>query len=505
MSRTSYNMGCALLSMSLALVGVASQAQAQTFQYNPPGQLKAGSGTGRVDDTVFVPGMRYPLESAPSYPNSQVWGRGGLNGGGGGQCDAENYNYPWWDNFCETRSWDVPMCPGGKGHQGQDIRPATCEKNKHWAVAAERGEITNIGTYTVTLVGESGSRHRYLHMEPSSLQVSVGSKVERGDRLGRVSNSFGDTPTTIHLHYDIFQTVNGVGPSYVPPYMSLVRSYEELIGMPAEPCGVIPGSGGVIDDRDKCFRLAGNTPYWREVEGEGYGDRLYWTYAFTSANPGAWAQWDFDFAEAGEYDVAVYLTPTQASSKRARYVVRYGGQMETVEIDISTNNDGWRSLGKFEFSQGGNGQSLSVYDNTGEESGSQLKIPADAVQLTRTDLPDGSGDMGSGSPHDMGSGAPEDMGSGSVRDMGSGSPGDPGLGDMGSTGGGETPGSSRDMGSTGGGQQEDPRTGAANTSSCGGCQSSHRSPDSPPIEVALFALGLGLWTRRRRPSREGLS
>lgn len=485
---------CSSALMFLSVVCASGDLLAQTFQYNPPGQLKPGSGTGRVDDMAYVPGMRYPLESAPSYPNSQVWGKGGLNGGGGGQCDAENYSYPWWDNFCETRGWDVPMCPGGKGHQGQDIRPATCEKNVHWAVAAEAGEITNIGSYTVTLVGSSGTKHRYLHMEPTSLQVSVGSKVSRGDRLGRVSNSFGDTATTIHLHYDIFQTVSGVGPSFVPPYMSLVRSYEELIGMPAEPCGVIAGSGGIIDDRDKCFRLAGSVQFWREVEGEGYGNRLYWTYAFTSANPGAWAQWDFDFAEAGEYEVSVYLTPTQASSKRARYVVRYGGKMETVELDISTDNDGWRSLGKFNFSQGGNGQSLSVYDNTGEESGAQLKIPADAVQLTRTDVPIDSEDMGVPTPDDMGPGASTDMG-GSSSDMGGSSK----TPDMGTTGG-DRPGGSVDMG---GGVEETPRTGAANTSSCGGCQSSDGGSRTPAGEALLLLLGFGL-LRRRRSSRVGL-
>ncbi len=37
-----------------------------------------------------------------------------------------NYSYPWQDNFCETRDFQAGQCPGGFGHQGQDIRPATC-------------------------------------------------------------------------------------------------------------------------------------------------------------------------------------------------------------------------------------------------------------------------------------------------------------------------------------------------------------------------------------------
>ena len=45
------------------------------------------------------------------------------------RCDATgvrtgNYGYPWQDNFCETRDLRG-QCPGGFGHQGQDIRP-TC-------------------------------------------------------------------------------------------------------------------------------------------------------------------------------------------------------------------------------------------------------------------------------------------------------------------------------------------------------------------------------------------
>ena len=49
----------------------------------------------------------------------------------------ENYSYPWQDNFCEARDFEVGQCANGYGHQGQDIRPATCKKNIHWVVAAE--------------------------------------------------------------------------------------------------------------------------------------------------------------------------------------------------------------------------------------------------------------------------------------------------------------------------------------------------------------------------------
>ncbi|NOT39363.1 MAG: M23 family metallopeptidase [Alphaproteobacteria bacterium] len=177
--------------------------------------------------------MRYPTEVAPSFPNSQVYMNGGYLGPAGGQCDAINYSYPWRDNFCEKRSWSTPLCPGGKGHQGQDIRPATCKKGVHWAVAAEAGQITNIGSYTITLTADSGMRYRYLHLKMDALAVALGNTVTRGQRIGLVSNDFGGASTTIHLHFEIKTTValpDGTAQiHFAPPYTSLVDSYKRLL------------------------------------------------------------------------------------------------------------------------------------------------------------------------------------------------------------------------------------------------------------------------------------
>jgi MYXO-CTERM domain-containing protein len=209
---------------------LATPALAQDFSYLPPGDLVTDSGEGLADDTVFAPGMRFPIENAPAYANTQVYYPGGMYGPSGGQCDAFNYSYPWRDNYCEIRSWDMPLCPAGTGHQGQDIRPATCDNSTHPAVATVDGTITNIGTYSVYLTAADGTRYDYLHM--SNVQVTHGQDVVRGQQLGMVSNEFGGTPTTIHLHFNIRQNVDGLGSVYVPPYMSLVTSYAALIDTP---------------------------------------------------------------------------------------------------------------------------------------------------------------------------------------------------------------------------------------------------------------------------------
>jgi murein DD-endopeptidase MepM/ murein hydrolase activator NlpD len=215
------------------LVFGASSARADDFTYDEPGKLPTGSGKGRPDTNVYAPDMRFPIETGPAFANSQVWGRGGLNGGGGSQCDKENFSYPWHDNYCETRSWDMPLCPSGTGHQGQDIRAASCEKGVHWVVAAREGTVTNVGSYSVYITAPDGTRFDYLHM--SDVAVKEGDKVARGQHIGKVSNQFGGEVTTVHLHFNIRQNVAGVGSVYVPPYLSLVKAYQTLLNPKEEP------------------------------------------------------------------------------------------------------------------------------------------------------------------------------------------------------------------------------------------------------------------------------
>lgn len=371
-----------------ALVLLSLPVFAQDFTYNPPGTLVPNSGRGRVDETVYAPGMRYPIEEAPSYPNSQVWGVGGSQGPSGSQCDARNYSYPWWDNYCESRSWDMPLCPSGTGHQGQDIRPATCSNKTHWAVAAEAGTISSIGSYSVYLTADSGRVHRYLHMDPGTVAVSQNQKVTRGQRLGLVSNAFNGTPTTIHLHYDIMANVAGSGQVFVPPYMSLVRSYEELIGQPQTPCQILPAAGGILDDYGPCFTAFGNPMYWREVSGQGNEGKFHWTNAWDGASPGNWGRWRIHVAEAGEYEVAFNVVPGYNIAKKVRYTVKHAGGEDTFTVDQSTVTD-WHVLGKFNFAPDGD-HWVAVYDNTGETA-DDLHLTADAVRLTSTAAPTNNG------------------------------------------------------------------------------------------------------------------
>ncbi|MFT4077058.1 MAG: M23 family metallopeptidase [Asticcacaulis sp.] len=225
-------------------VSEAASSSADTypdFPHEPATELIAGSGSSYTDLKNWAEGICFPLQGK-GYANSQVYRPGGSQKTDNpNQCDASNYAYPWQDNFCETRSGTNPMCKNGAtGHQGQDIRPETCKANQHWAVAAEDGVITYIGSYTVTVTGNSSPHriYRYLHMQSSTLKVAYGDHVVRGQKLGLVSNNMGGTATTIHLHFEIrvaqAETAsNGTmltANTFVPPYTALVDAYRRKLG-----------------------------------------------------------------------------------------------------------------------------------------------------------------------------------------------------------------------------------------------------------------------------------
>ena len=202
------------------------------FTWLPAGDLIESSGTGQILQINYAPNMRFPIEAGQAYANSQVYGYGGYLGPAGGQCNGANYAYAWRDNFCETRGYGTPMCPSGHGHQGQDIRPASCSDAVHQAVAAADGTITSIGSYSVRLMSDDGVRYTYLHLDKPSLLVAAGDHVTRGQAIGVVSNEFGDTSTTIHLHFEIKMAVDtgaGIQNTPVPPYLALVDSYQSLL------------------------------------------------------------------------------------------------------------------------------------------------------------------------------------------------------------------------------------------------------------------------------------
>src|SRR5262249_50073814 len=136
----------------------------------------------------------------------------------------------------------------------------------------------------------------------------------RGQHIGLISNNFGGSSTTHHLHFELHQVLDDYGDTAVPTYEALIAAYEDLLGIEAQPCQLIGAEGGVLDDAGPCLALYGPPATWRTVTNDGYEDQLHWTNAWVSDSPGNWARWTLEFAEAGSYRVEMYLTPAYAKS-----------------------------------------------------------------------------------------------------------------------------------------------------------------------------------------------
>src|SRR5262249_48303634 len=247
--------------------------QSSVFTYHSPGDILPGTGFKRrggvVDYTVYSK-IRFPLKDAPAFANSQSfmnwgnceatgrYGAGSVDGVRAYRCRvngqklildesaADNYSYPWRDNFCETRYFYVGQCPAGLGHQGQDIRPAfckqrieganRCEPYIHDVVAVRDGAVLRAPSqealFIVTNAPNEHIRVRYLHMLPRQFNsdgMVSGRLVREGEIIGKVGNFFRwERGTTYHLHFDV-QVPTKYGWVFVNPYMTLVAAYERLI------------------------------------------------------------------------------------------------------------------------------------------------------------------------------------------------------------------------------------------------------------------------------------
>jgi hypothetical protein len=227
----------------------ASSPTPAKFFYFRPSALEPGSGAGAKDaDKILVPDMRFPIKSAPTFAQSQVYRYGG-SVKGGDQCDARNFQAPWRDNYCESRSVTAttPWCSLKGVHLGQDLRVGTPEgcrlekatpardRERYEIVAVEDGIISNVGSFSINLTATSGGRiYRMLHLNMAKLKVKIGQSVKQGDLLGYVSNDFGGTPTTLHLHFELKLNTAENGWQYAPVYSSLLAAYQRREGVRGE-------------------------------------------------------------------------------------------------------------------------------------------------------------------------------------------------------------------------------------------------------------------------------
>jgi hypothetical protein len=219
------------------------------FSYRPAGDIIANSGFrkqgGRADFNAYSQ-IRFPLQKAPAFVHSQSFRNRRSSDKPIDELVGSKTSYPWQDNFCESRSFGVGQCPGGFGHQGQDIRPAPCGPDnegpercdpKQRAVVAVRDGVVirSLKQQAAALQINTRNEHirfRYMHMNPSAMDadgILNGRHVDEAEKIGVVSN-YLDHPngTSRHLHFDV-QVFTRDGWLWVNPYTTLVSAYERLI------------------------------------------------------------------------------------------------------------------------------------------------------------------------------------------------------------------------------------------------------------------------------------
>ena len=228
--------------MDVASVVIDRPAQRSTdFSYRPSGDIIPNTGyrkQGGHPDAMAYAQIRFPLEKAPAFVHSQSYAKRDKDDG--------PTAYPWRDNFCESRSFEVWQCGGGYGHQGEDIRAAECPSPadgrepcdpKQRGVVAVRDAIVIRAwkDQAATLEVNTRTEHirfRYMHMNPQALNADGllnGRIVAEGEKIGVISN-YLDHPagTSMHLHFDI-QVFTRDGWIWVSPYVTLVSAYERLV------------------------------------------------------------------------------------------------------------------------------------------------------------------------------------------------------------------------------------------------------------------------------------
>jgi MYXO-CTERM domain-containing protein len=128
---------------------------------------------------------------------------------------------------------------------------------------------------------------------------------------------------------------------------------------------------------------------WHE-EATGEGGSLLWTTAH-DGSADAVGVFRLSFEASGLYRLEVSTPAAFATTSQADYVVHHAGVSETIRLDQSAA-DGWRRLGDFLFSGGGD-QWVGLGDATGEAATLGRAVVHDALRVTRLDLP-GAGDGG---------------------------------------------------------------------------------------------------------------
>ncbi len=348
----------------------------------------------------------------------------------------------------------------------------------------------NDANYVVIDHGD-GSAGLYLHMAPHSSPLALGDVVQTGDLIGRVGLTgwvCGD-----HLHFQVQEICaswycQSVAASFAG--QGVPGQFDGVLSNNCPTCEAsLDGATTTVESSDlACF--AGLQPSWSDSPA---GDAHHHFHTLARNSSTATGQWNFDVAQAGDYEVEVYVPPAEATATGATYVVHHAEGVDEVVVDQS-GLSGWESLGVFPFS--GPGQRVELSDDTNDDPAAGRRVAFDAVRFVY--VPAAGESTGEGPATDGDTGDEPGSTSGAGTGFGSGQS-EGGEAGMQPDGTGVTSGPSGDeAGGTatgGGGGQALPEW--SNDGSAGGCACDSGGPKRGPSLPWFWFAMVGLGLRRR--------
>lgn len=119
-------------------------------------------------------------------------------------------------------------------------------------------------------------------------------------------------------------------------------------------CGIVVGDEAdvtIVDDDSACF-VSGcsDVTRWEQASLED-GVEVSWVSAVSADTAYCFGRWRLSFAEAGSYELDVYIPDGLAWVDMATYEIVHQGQSEIVSVSQS-GEKGWVNLGTFDFGAG---------------------------------------------------------------------------------------------------------------------------------------------------------
>jgi hypothetical protein len=336
-----------------------------------------GESIGKVDEALSHPGAwDIPDETVAigngqyvSYTGAGPWV--GESGCGGGILPGAQV----------FREWLEEAYPQISSIGGYSCRPIVGNESQMSVHATGRALDVMIPTYEGEAdndLGDPIGNWLIEHSEEIGIQYIIWDRWQWNSSRdpGSKERSYGGThPHHDHLHVELSVAAANMETAWFMGSMDL----------PESTACPVPAGGGEVDETADCFSAFGNGTYWRRVTDAGYGGSLVWTNAFENDRASNWARFHLDVAEAGNYEVQVYVDPTWGVYQATRYAVRHGGVEHEAVVDQSAA-DGWVTLGAYDFAAGG-GQHVSVFDNSPTPVAPEQHIAVDAIRLVPTTLP----------------------------------------------------------------------------------------------------------------------